>query len=202
MGQAHIALSHSQISAIRHNIRRGREIIERFPQVAEFYRTISLTEIVESFNLDEELNCTKNQAIRSLGLAIAGFEGGFREETYTGLINNQTLLESLRKERRARVVKKGYERGIRLMNESERYASVRRGVFARGAVPWKERECYDTYCRLSEKEFAYRLHLAGYNKNEITDILNRDYHEGKSVRIAKYVKTTLSKYRKALASRN
>ncbi len=84
------------------------------------------------------------------------------------------------------------------------------GVAARGRIPWKEREIFEDYCRLSEIEYAYNMsrcdkyfytegRMKGYpDYQRIAIEINTVYHNGHYTRDRYAVRNALYKYRKKL----
>ena len=104
--------------------------------------------------------------------------------------------------------KRTYERrlGIHALTSNERKWSGRQSAINRGQVPWIERIITDTYCVLSEIEFAYKLsqipefrRRSRINNQLITDMLNELYHNNNPVRTSNSVGIALAKYRKTLS---
>ena len=96
--------------------------------------------------------------------------------------------------------------GIFAQTEEERREASLRGVKALGHIAWvEEKSTEDFYC-FSEKEYAYRLsqspdfqHPSGANQGRpkyqnIAEVLNRLYHNGKTIRNARSVNSTLFLY--------
>jgi hypothetical protein len=106
--------------------------------------------------------------------------------------------------------RKAYELGVgihSLDSEGKRVAS-KLAVIAQGKTPWKERETTESYCRLSEHEYAYMLsqnnqyqYQSGRwakkpNMALIAKELNRIYHEDQPIRDAIKVQLALKYFKK------
>ncbi|MBI2449713.1 hypothetical protein HYV49_05450 [Candidatus Pacearchaeota archaeon] len=101
------------------------------------------------------------------------------------------------------------KKGIFALTVEEKKKIGLKTVLKKGQTPWIEREETETYTRLSEKEFAYRLSrssLCQYsggragkpNAQLIADSLNELYHQGRNVRTSVSVHNILKLYRRSV----
>lgn len=110
----------------------------------------------------------------------------------------------------SRAGKRAYELevGIHALNSEGKRAASRLAIVAQGKVSWKEREITDTYCRLSEHEYAFMLsHSTEYqykngryagkpNLGLIASQLNEIYHNNKPIRNALKVQLALQYFKR------
>ena len=224
-------LTISQKCAINRVRRIASRLQTEHPEILTLYRDgSSLPKIVNRLSLCEEYGLSTRVAITSVSAALRGCSNpGLGLNPLKGLLDTKEADELSRKHRQEyneEAEKSGsglyaltYEErsnackiggAISCKNNLELHilskpevhrAGSKKGVTARGQIPWKEREITPTYCRLSEKEFTlmlyqskeYRTWQGRTDVEKIKDLVNDVYHNGEPVRTYQAIIQTMSK---------
>lgn len=224
-------LSVRQKCAITRARQIASRLQKKHPEILNMYRNDkTLSEIVNELSLCDEYTLSQRVAISAVSAALRGCSNStLGLNSLKGLLDTKEADELLKKHRQD-YNKKAAKNGIGLYSlSSERRTEIgkiggsksgkknlelyilskpeihksgsKKGVIARGKVPWKEREITLNYCRLSEKEFTLMLYQSEkyqtwqrrHNIKKIKETVNEVYHNGKPVRTYEAIKQTMSK---------
>ena len=224
-------LSIRQKCAIARVRQIASKLQKEHPEILDIYRNNkTLPEIVNELSLCNEYTLSQRVAITAVSAALRGCSNStLGLNSLKGLLDTEEADELLKKHRQdynRRAVKNGIglyglssEERIKnskiggsksgkknlelyILSKPEIHKAVsRKGVIARGKVPWKEREITPTYCRLSEKEFTLMLYQSEkyqtwqrrHNIEKIKEKVNEVYHNDEPVRTYEAIKQTISK---------
>ena len=207
-------LSSDQISAIKHSIEIGKQLVNDHPEIAELYRDgMTYSGIAESLDVKGKYGASDKVAVTSIYHAIKGHAGGFGTESYDGLISDLDELAGLEYEHYAKNGRKAAELGLGIHGRNpetgERYvvesgkkaAELGLGIHSL-QTSWSKEETEYAHLLSLEPEFQ---HQKGPNKGKsdyktIAQVLNEDYHNGEDVRNANAVRVNLFNYKKSLGN--
>ena len=192
-----------QIASIIKAIKIGRQIAEEFSEVREAYFSGStFRDIVKNFRIESFYSCTEQVARAALSHAMGGFDGGYGEDSYIGLITNPYELEMMEKRHRVdsgtitsdRLRREGRDISVIVTTEEKRKAAIT-ATKNRNQVPWTESRTnesgeiiiseldYVAQC-YSSSNFLYTSgnHRGMANVGMIREATNDKYHGGRNVR--------------------
>jgi hypothetical protein len=208
-------LSSDQISAIKHSIEIGKQLVNDHPEIAELYRDgMTHSGIAARLDVKREYDISSDKvAVTSIYHAITGHAGGFGTESYDGLISDLDELAGLEYEHYAKNGRKAAELGLGIHGRNpetgERYvvesgkkaAELGLGIHSL-QTSWSKEETEYAHLLSLEPEFQ---HQKGSWKGKgdyktIAQVLNKEYHNGEDVRNADAVRLNLFTYRKTLGN--
>ena len=195
------------IGGIVQSTNLGRRLQYDMPQIADAYRDgQTQAEISEGYNIGELYDVSESVAKLAVHAAIAGHDGRFRVGAYAGLIGKEELQELYAKRRsehgsRIGTLTKQRKSGIFGMTEEQKRVVGKSSAISLieklGYKLWTEDET--TVAHDLARLPAYKARRGrGVKVTEIATVLNRIFHEGRTVRnpgtVSQQLRRTKSQY--------
>jgi hypothetical protein len=189
-------LSGSNFAAIKYAIILGREIQQRFPQIAEDYRAdFTMAKLAKKYKLTSRYDITKRTARSVICYALKGFKGKASIEPYAGLITDPEELMSLalKHQKSSLCVLLKNKKGIYGQTKKYQQESGRRLAVSQGKkiVTKKEVNLVLKLSELSEYQTS-----RGFNAQKIAEKVNKKIHKGVLVRSNRQITKIILKSRK------
>ena len=175
----------------------ARPLQENMPEIAkEYIEGSSRREIAEHHDISEVYGVSPQVAIRAVGHAIRGYEGGLEVNEFPGLIRDKETLDAICEQHKSDALSnnraQAFRNGIGRMTHEEQTEARRKGgktsIENQGYIPWSNDEC----------EAAYELSLLpeyrnskGVNHNSLKGIINELFHDGQPVRTYNSIRSSV-----------
>jgi len=226
----HKEITPEQLVAINRHINLGRTLKTDHPEIAVIYGYYPQGKIVEMLNIKSEYGVNDNTAIGGIHFAISGHNGGYKVESYDGLIPDEEEREIIGRGHRSEAGKisslrlceqgKGIygrtaeQRSNDSSKNGHKLHKEKLGIFGRTAEQHGNDSSKGVISRGltpwndDERKDAYLLSTtpeyqrgSQVNNKSIAEELNIRHHDGKKIRNARAISLQLDKHRKSLEAK-